>query len=190
VAADGQAAGFLAACGFDQYDEILHFEAALRPFHADMLQLRRRLEQRGSVPPDARVARLRDAKATAVADLVAANFPATRAQMLGRLTRQAPDAYDLDNSVALQVGDALGGVLIYGWDDGLPMIEVRVVAPALRGTWANVLLLEAATRNAVAAGAAGFRFFADRRIADTMSLARRANAEQIKVERHFWRRAD
>ena len=62
--------------------------------------------------------------------------------------------------------------------------------PALRGTWGNVLMLEEATRHGLAAGATRFRFFADDRLADTMKLAQRANAEQIRSERHFWRRID
>ena len=68
------------------------------------------------------------------------------------------------------------------------MIEVRAVDKALRGTWANALMLEGATRNAKEAGALRFRFFASDKLADTVSLARRAKAEQIRIELQFGRR--
>ncbi len=190
VTADSQAAEFLAACGFDRYERILHFEVDVASFHADMLRLRRRLEQRGRVPAQARVVRLRAAPGGAVAELVSRNFPTLPAQVLARLNPTAPDAYDLDKSVALLLGEMVGGALIYNWNGGLPVIEVRVVDPAFRGTWGNVLMLEEATRNGMEAGATRFRFFADDRLADTMKLARRANAELTRSERHFWRSID
>ena len=193
VPSESGAAGFLAACGFDGRDRIVHFETDARAFHADMLRVRQRLEQRGRIRMHARVVPLRDAPAARVADLVSRHFPITRAQLLARLDPRSTSTCDLNNSVALLVGEPpgaemLGGALIYGWDGDVPVIEARVVDPALRGGWANALMLEQATRNGVAAGARRFRFFADDRLYDTMNLARRAGAEQIKVELQFWRR--
>jgi GNAT superfamily N-acetyltransferase len=188
VPEESQAAAFLAACGFDRYEWIRHFETDTAAFHADMLRLRQRLGQR--VPAAARVVPLRAAPAAAIAQLVSREFPILPSQVLARLNPAAPDAYDLDKSVALLVGEVVGGALIYNWNGGVPVIEVRVVDRALRGAWGNVLMLEQATRNGLEAGATRFRFFADDRLADTMKLARRANAEEIKSERHFWRRID
>ena len=69
----------------------------------------------------------------------------------------------------------------------LPVIEVRAVDPSLRGSWANALMLEEATRNAKERGALRFRFFASDKLKETLSLARRANAEQIRIELQYAR---
>jgi GNAT superfamily N-acetyltransferase len=188
VPAASQAAEFAAACGFTQYDEIHTFETDTRAFHSAMLRTRDRLRARGRIPEAASIVTLRDASPDAVATMVAAHFPGPRATTLSRLMPGAPEAYDLDNSVALLVGETLAGVLIYSWRNGLPIIDVRIVDPAFRGGWANILLLEAATRNGMHAGSARFQFFADTGIADTMRLAARAGAELVRVERRFWRR--
>jgi GNAT superfamily N-acetyltransferase len=190
VPAASQAAQFLAACGFGDFDEIHHFEADTKSFHAQMLAVREKLARRGAIPPSARVVALRDAPPGDVATLMTAHFPTPRAHVLARLTPGAPDGFDLDNSVAILLGDTLAGVLVYVWKGRIPVIELRAVAPGFRGGWVNAWLLEAATRRGMQAGSTHFHFFADTGIADTMRLAARARATLIKVERRFWRRLD
>ena len=187
VPAASQAALFLMACGFDQWDRIIHFEVDGLPFYADVLRVRRRLEQHGRIPPEMRILRLRDADPDAVTDLVCRCIETSHQHVRARFNSRADDVYDLENSVVLMMRDVVAGVLIYTWNGGIPMIEVRAVDPALRGGWANAVMLEEATRNAKEAGALRFRFFASDKLNDTMSLARRANAEQIKVELQFGR---
>ena len=91
------------------------------------------------------------------------------------------------NSVVLTVEGQVRGALIYNWSGGVPVIEVRAVDPSLRGSWANALMLEEATRNAKERGALRFRFFASDKLTETLSLARRANAEQIRIELQYAR---
>lgn len=188
VPAGSQAAAFLEACGFDQYETIRHFEADGASFVADIRRLRQRLQEAGHIPSGARVVRLLDAPPAPVAALVARIFGAQRTEVLARLDPCAPAAYDLEHSVALLLDGAVRGALIYNWNGGVPEIEVRVVDETVRGTWANVLMLERATQNGLDGGATRFRFFADERLNDTMRLARRAHAEEIRVEHHYWRR--
>lgn len=190
VSAGSQAAEFLTACGFADYDEIRHFETGTRAFNATMLSLCERLQRRGAIPPTTRVVPLRDAPVDQVAELIAVHFPGPRAQLRQRLTRGHAEAYDLDNSVAVLVGETLAGVVVAVWDGPVPTIELRIVHRAFRGSWVNPLMLEAATRNGMSHGSTVFRFFADTANADTMRLAARIGAELIKVERRFWRRLD
>lgn len=187
VAAEGEAALFMAATGFTRHDTIRHFETDTAAFHAMILSVRRRLEQTGRVPAQARVLRLRDAPAAAVAELVSRHFPVTAAAVRARLDPHTSHPYALDESVAVLLADRLVGALIFVWNGKVPIIEVRVVDPSMRGGWVNTLLLEEATRSGMAAGSVRFRFFADERVADTMSLARRAQAMPIGSELHFWR---
>ncbi len=188
VAEAGQASDFLLACGVTDFDEIRRFETDTRAFHADMLRVRERLARRGGIPAGARMLRLREAPAERVAALIMAHFPNPRSRLLERLTPGAAEAFDLDNSVALMVDDRLAGVLIFVWQGRVPVIELRIVAPGFRGGWVNAWLLEAATRNGMAAGSEVFQFFAETRIADTMRLAARAGATLIRIERRYWRR--
>ena len=119
-----------------------------------------------------------------------AHVPSPCAHILARLTPGTPDSFDLDNSVAVMLGDTLAGLLVYVWRGGIPVIELRAVAAGFRGGWVNAWLLEAATRRGMQAGSAKFHFFADTKISDTMRLAARARATLIKVERRYWRRLD
>ena len=190
VPAGSRDAEFLTACGFTDFDEIRHFETGTRDFNTAMLRLCQKLERRGAIPATARVVRLRDAPADRVLSLIVAHFPGPLAPLRARLTPGQADSYDLDNSVAVMVGEQLAGVLINIWHGPVAVIELRIVNPAFRGSWVMPLLLEAATRNGMDAGCTLFRFFADTANADTMRLAARAGADLIKVERRFWRRLE
>lgn len=182
VLAGSQAAVFLRRVGFEQSDRIVHFEVDGLPFYADVLALRQRLDRRKRIPASARIVRLKNADQQEVAALVCRCIPASHALVLARLRPDGPNPYDLDNSVVLLDAGVVRGVLIYVWNGGLPVIEVRAVDPVLRGGWANALMLEEATRNAKEAGALRFRFFASDKLHDTMRLAERARAETVRIE--------
>ena len=143
-----QAAQFLAACGFEPVDRIVHFEVDGLPFYADMLAVRRRLESHRRIPPNVRIVRLCDADPDAVADLVYRSIETSRAYVRSRFRPDCANPYDMRNSVVLTVEGQVRGALIYNWSGGVPVIEVRAVDPSLRGSWANALMLEEATRNA------------------------------------------
>lgn len=188
VPAGSQAAVFLRRVGFEPSDRIIHFEVDGLPFYADVLALRQRLDRHKRIPASARIVRLKDADPRAVAALVCRSIPALQAVVLARLRFDGPNPYDLDNSVVLLDAGTVRGVLIYVWNGGVPVIEVRAVDPVLRGSWANALMLEEATRNAKDAGALRFRFFASDKLHDTMRLAERARAETVRIELQFTRR--
>lgn len=172
-------------CGFEPSDRIVHFEVDGLPFYADVLALRERLERHKRIPASARIVRLKDADQREVAALVCRSIPTSHALVLARLRPDGPNPYDLENSVVLLDGGVVRGVLIYVWNGGVPMIEVRALDPVLRGSWANALMLEEATRSAKEAGALRFHFFASDRLHDTMRLAERARAETVRIELQF-----
>ena len=185
VPAGSQAAEFMRRCGFEPSDRIVHFEVDGLPFYADVLALRERLERHKRIPASARIVRLKDADQREVAALVCRSIPTSHALVLARLRPDGPNPYDLENSVVLLDGGVVRGVLIYVWNGGVPMIEVRALDPGLRGSWANALMLEEATRSAKEAGALRFHFFASDRLHDTMRLAERARAETVRIELQF-----
>ena len=182
VPEESQAAQFLAACGFEPVDRIVHFEVDGLPFYADILAVRQAARERHRrIPPNARIVRLCDADPDAVADLVCRSIETSRAYVRSRFRPDCANPYDMRNSVVLTVEGQVRGALIYNWSADVPVIEVRAVDPSLRGSWANALMLEEATRNAKERGALRFRFFASDKLTETLSLARRANAEQIRI---------
>jgi len=187
VAEGSGAALFLERVGFSLHHRTLHFETDLAGFHLIVDGLRLRLQRSLRLPDGARIVRLREAPAWDVAALVAPEFAAPHATILQRLSPAAPDAFDLERSVAIYLGETLAGVLIFSWNGGDVGIEVIVVAPAARGGAANVLLLEAATRSAMEGGAQRFRFFCDERTRDTLGLARRAGAAPTRIDAEYRR---
>jgi hypothetical protein len=64
-------------------------------------------------------------------------------------------------------------------------VDVNVVTPALRRGWANLALLREATRNGLQGGARRFRFSCDDTVADSVNLARRANAILLRATLEF-----
>ena len=187
VLAGSDAAAFLERTGFACHHRTLHFQTGLAGFHIIVEGLRDRLQRSGRIAPDLRIALLHTAAPWDVAGLVAPEFAAPHATILQRLVRDDPASFDLDRSVALFAGDRLAGVLIYTWNNSAVAIEVIVVAEPFRGGAANVLLLEAATRTAIAGGATDFRFFCDERTRDTVGLARRAGALPTRIDAEYRR---
>jgi GNAT superfamily N-acetyltransferase len=187
VPVDSEQARFLERVGFILHHRTLHFETDLAGFHQIVNGLRQRLERTGRLSEKARIVRLQDAAAWDVAALVAPEFAAPHATILRRLSPRETDAFDLQRSVALYVGEVLAGVLIFSWNDGDVGIEVITVAAEFRGGAANVLLLEAATRAAIEGGAERFRFYCDERTRDTLGLARRAGATPTRIEAEYRR---
>ncbi len=180
-----EAASFLDAVGFTPCRRMLFFEAEGAVFHAMVERIRARLERAGRIGAASRITALREAPAEAVAALLAGDFPAPASDILRRLEATAPDAFDLDRSVALFVDGSVVGALLYSWNGGAPSIDALAVAPAFRGTSAVVLLLEAATRNGLQGGATRFTFSCDEKNRDTTNLARRCGATFLKAEAEY-----
>ena len=61
-------------------------------------------------------------------------------------------------------------------------IDVNVVAPELRRSWANVVLLEGMARRGRAAGVNRFQFTCEEHVRDTLNLARRSAARQLPTQ--------
>jgi hypothetical protein len=66
--------------------------------------------------------------------------------------------------------------------DELASIDLRVIRPGLRGTWANVVLQHALLERLAAGGVTRYRFQAnlDRHV-ETLHLARRLQADTIET---------
>jgi len=178
---DDAGASFAAAVGATVRRRIVHFLAHGTPFLAMIEPIVERLRARGTVPSTARIVPLADAPLREVARLVGTTFGHRYDAALAAARHDGDAGYDRARSVVLTIDGRVEGALLFTWTGGVPAIDVNVVAPAWRRTWANALMLEQATRNGLAAGADRFAFHCDDDVRDTMNLARRAHAAVTKV---------
>ena len=176
---------FARAVGFDVHRRTLHYEADVLPLFTLVDAIHARLQQRGSIPANARTISLANAPAASVARLVSATFGTRYDVALSSIQGQMAGSYDTANSVVLVVNGEVSGALLCRWTaEGVPEIDVRVIAPHLQGRWANVALLRHIIHNSFTVGAKRFRFSCEDANTDTISLARRTHALllQTRVE--------
>jgi hypothetical protein len=76
--------------------------------------------------------------------------------------------------------------MLWRAEDGAAVVDARVVAPAWRGDWPNLLLLESGARQARAEGLERLQFHCDDDVADTLSLARRCGAREMPPKARFY----
>lgn len=175
VPVDGPAAGFMMQSGFSVTRRIYEFEAAAGIFYPKIKSLVDRLDRAGKLPGRYSVVSLREAPAEALAALLAEHFREAPGAALSRLARGAAN-HDPDRSVVLLEGAHVRGAMLYTWNEGDPMIDAWVVAPEARGTGADMLLVEAATRHGLDASMQRFRFSCDHDNRHTIKLAGRGGA--------------
>ena len=180
-------AAFLAACGFQPRRREHHFEAAIDALLADVGPKARRLRDRGRVPDDVRIVPLAEAPLEEVGHLLSRELGSVPARVLERLRRRADAPEDIaDRSrVAIRNGQVEGAIL-WKIQDGVAIVEARVVHPRNRGGWLNVVLLEDGLVRGKAEGLERLRFHCDETVRDTLSLAKRCDAVEAEPRAYFY----
>lgn len=180
-AVDGAAARFLEACGFGLTRRQHHFQASVEALSESVRPLVALMRRRGRIPADARVVALADAPLQEISWLVSAEFGGGPFRALAGLQRRAGanPTREADPSLVVMQGDQVAAVMLWRIEDGVAVIDARVVAPQARGDWANALLLDESLEHIRALGASAFRFHCDEDVADTLSLARRCGAREV-----------
>jgi GNAT superfamily N-acetyltransferase len=187
VAQGSEAAAFLAATGFACVRQVFEFEADMKTFYDLIKVTYDRFAARGKLTADFHIVSLAEAPADQVAALVADNFALASASSLARVA-QGTSSHDPDKSVALLKDGHVLGALLYSWNGGDIGIDAWVVADEARGTSANLMLVEAASRRALEAGAWRFRFSCTDDVRDTINLARRGGAVQTATKARYSKR--
>ena len=185
VAADSEGAAFLAATGFEMTRQVFHYEAAGAAFYDRIKVIYDRLAKAGKTAGPVPASFLwRKRRPRAVAVLVADHLPSASVAAVTQMARGA-GRHDPERSVVLQDAETVLGVLLYSWNAADPLIDCWVVAPAARGTAANLMLVEAATRNGLVGGANRFRFSCTDDVHDTIKLAQRGGARLTETKLRF-----
>jgi hypothetical protein len=173
---DGAAWAFARATGFQARRRFLHFEADASKFHATIASLHQWMRAHWQIPADVSTRILADVPAEPVARLVSSTFGSPYDGCLANVGGTGPGAYDRQRSVVLVRGDVVCGALLGRSGSEVPEVDVQVVAPELRGGWANVVMLEHVSRITRSLRAERFRFRCDERVRDSVNLARRSEA--------------
>jgi len=173
-----EAEAFLKATDFAPRRRFLGFEANLPHSYTLIKAFYDRMSRIGKIPSALQIVALRAAPSQDVAALVAANFPDMPTDTALAIARGLV-GYDTLRSVVLLHNGVVKGALLYSWNGGQPLIDVNLVAPEIRHGAANVMLLEAAIRNALAGGADRLQFRCEATVHDTVNLARRAGAKSV-----------
>ena len=181
VAVEGEAARFMRACGFAPLKRQHHFQARIETLLEHVTPVLGRLRSRGRLPADARVIGLTEAPLEEVGWLVSAEFgggPESALRWLSRRTVAGAER-SLERSLAVMQGDQVAGVVLWRVDDGVAVVEARLVAPGWRGDWPSLLQLEAGLLAGRDAGLTEFRFDCEDTVRDTMNLARRSGGQEM-----------
>jgi N-acetylglutamate synthase-like GNAT family acetyltransferase len=121
-----------------------------------------------AVPPEARIVPLYQANVDAVAQLHVDHLGGKRDALLRRLRGQGADAFHGRYSRVLLLGERVAGcILARGHSLNVANVDAAIVAPDLRGGWANVWLKLEATRAARTLGVTHFQFTTFDQYADT-----------------------
>ena len=187
--ASPEAAPFLTANGFERAGRLFVFEADLDRMLAGMGRLRDRLVASGRVPPQARLVTPSEApldQITALFDRYILSERCLRPEFL-RPPFASPRFQE--SSVVLLMDGRVAGLVLVEWLRDIHRAEVpaRIVIPEYRGGWANVLMMAVALERGKAAGIKRVRFDSLEDNADTLSLARRFNADTVHILDRFLR---
>lgn len=187
------AAAFARACGAQARKRHFFFEARGSAFTDDMGSVVARLRRAGRIPADLTMTVLSEANIEQVKWLIAERMeapPPRMDQLLARGLAEPPETapVDRERSCVLVTGDgSVAGALLVRRVPGEDASEVvcNVVDPRWRNGWANPMLLHAFTARSLAHGIDRMRFSCDEDVRDTIRLARRSGADQLRTESRF-----
>jgi len=183
---ESPAAKFLEACGFVPRRTEHYFEVDPAALLDEIEPIARRYREHGRMPEGADVVFLADAELPLeeIAWLLAREFNSNPILNVHDLRRRREDA--ADRTVIARVEGEIVGVLMCRDQNGIAVVDARVVAKRWRSGWPNLLMLEKALSRAQAEGLRPARFFSGDAVTETRNLARRAGGKEIELKaRHY-----
>ena len=190
---DEAGARFAEACGARLRRRQLHFEASIEILLDHITPLLTRLRRRDGAGAEMRIAPLAEAPADEVAWMIAQDLGGGPWEAERRVRARAAMAPDGDgpggtdrSQVILRDGHVAGVIIWRVEDDGVAMVDARMVSPRWRGGPINLMLLEAGLLRGKAEGLTRVRFYCDDTITDTIRLAQRCAADETAILGHYY----
>lgn len=141
------------ALGFRVCETVEHHDLLVDQFEPQLVPLYERLRSRGKIPSNARIIPLYDADLDQIIQLHLAILGGNSNSLGERLRGQAPGSFAPRHSRVLLLGDRVAGfILAHRVSQEVMYVDANVLAPDVRGNWANVWLKLEATRGAIESG--------------------------------------
>lgn len=165
--------------------KLTHFLAPVAEYAALLGGLEDRLRALNTVPNNVRLTSIDQVPLGAILQMQMDFIGGNTGVMTERLRSRGPNPFHPPLSVvAVLDGQPLGFVLTYLAERNVAVVEARVIAPAYRRRWVNVVVMAEAARRALKFGIEHVRFAARDTNEDTRRLARKVRGAQT-LDRYF-----
>jgi GNAT superfamily N-acetyltransferase len=170
------------ALGFSPCESVIHHELPLEEFESQLAPLLERMQRRGKIPANARIVPLYEADVAEVVRLHIAEMGGDAVSLAKRLRGEVPESFTPRYSRVLLVGDrVVGFILGHRMANGVVHVDANVLAPEVRGGWANVWLKLEATRGALEWGIKKFVFSTFDHYKDTRSFTDKLRGVTVRT---------
>lgn len=158
--------------GFSPADTVMTHTLTLDQLESQLVPMLARLAERNRLPSDFRTISLDLADRQAVLQLHLDHLGGNRADLERRLRGEGPTAFLQQESQVLLIDGEVKGCLIGHRKDAETMVvDANIVAPDVRGTWANMVLRLASARGVRPLGVTKVEFTTFDHYRDTRSFA-------------------
>ena len=179
---DGEEMRAWAALGFLPCETVEYHELPLDQFEPQLAPLYERMRQRGKIPSSARIIPLYEADINAVAQLHLAQLGGDLTTLTQKLRGDVPGSFTARYSRVLLIDErVVGFILGHRVERDVVHVDANVVAPEVRGGWANVWLKLEATRGGLQWGIKKFVFTTFDHYADTRSFTKRMQGVTVRT---------
>lgn len=181
VDAESEAMRAWTAFGFSPCETVEHHELPLDQFEPQLAPLYDRMCQKGKIPLSAQIIPLFDANISEVLRLHLATLGGDPTTISQKLRGEVQGSFMPRLSRVLVIDDQVAGfILAHRASREIAYVDANVVAPEVRGSWANVWLKLEATREAMRWGINQFVFTSFDHYKDTRSFTERMRGVTVR----------
>ena len=181
VTSDSQERSAWEALGFSVCETVEKHELPLDEFVPQLAPLLDRMRQRGKIPESARIIPLFEADLEEVARLHLATMGGDPTSLMQKLRGEVPESFSPRYSRVLLIDQQVKGVILgHRVSREIVHVDANIVAPKIRGGWANVWLKLEATQGAIQWGIKKFVFSTFDHYTDTRSFTDRLQGIMVE----------
>lgn len=171
------------ALGFSPCETVQYHELPLNEFEIQLAPLLQRMRERGKIPETARIVPLFEADIDAVARLHLEVLGGDALDLQQKLRGDVPNSYLAHYSqILLLENRVVGFILAHRVGKDVAFVDANVLAPDVRGGWANIWLKLEATRGAQQLGIKKFVFTSFDHYTDTRSFTERMQGVTVETK--------
>jgi GNAT superfamily N-acetyltransferase len=180
---DGEEQRAWAALSFIPCETVQYHELPLEQFELELAPLLERMQQKGKIPKTAQIIPLFEAEIDSIVRLHLEVLGGDAASLLRKLRGEVSESFSARYSkVLLLDGQTVGFILGHRVARDVVHVDANVVAPDVRGGWANVWLKLEATREAIPWGIRKFVFTTFDHYSDTRSFTDRLQGVTVQTK--------